>query len=119
MLYELSYILLITPLIFPHQQVYGFLLILPATAYILLNVFLEVKTKTKVSLRLVLFVIAIIITNSITLFGFMREELFHFKITTYGVLLQLGLFLSYSFEDLPIDLNNKIRYDDFSRKNVE
>jgi hypothetical protein len=32
--WELSYILLIVPLIFPHQQKYAFVMIIPATAYI-------------------------------------------------------------------------------------
>jgi hypothetical protein len=38
--WEIAYILLITPLIFPHQQKYGFIFVLPAIAY-LLNIISE------------------------------------------------------------------------------
>ena len=93
--YELSYLLIITPLIFPHQQVYGFLLVFPAFAYVIYNVSLEWIISKKLNLRMILLVIALLISNCIILLGFMREELYHFKVSTYGVLLMLALLIMY------------------------
>lgn len=98
--YELSYILLITPLIFPHQQIYGFLLIFPALTYVLYNLFIDFSLTKKVGVKMVLLLVALILSNSTTIFGFIRYDLAHFKVTTYGVLLILGLFISYPVADL-------------------
>ena len=93
--YEISYILLITPLIFPHQQIFGFLLVLPAMFYIIYVTFKEVIHNRKLKFKNGLLIFSILIINSSVLFGFLKNLLYHYKIMTYGVILLLVLFLLY------------------------
>ncbi|MDI1354871.1 MAG: glycosyltransferase family 87 protein [bacterium] len=84
-LYELSYICLITPLIFPHQQLYAFFYILPASAYLL---FFLVATRAHHIMKMGLTVSMIIIyflTNAHVILGQFNHYYNHFKILTYGV----------------------------------
>lgn len=93
---EIGYILLITPLIFPHQQVYSYLLILPALAFIFNEVFIEFKDRKTIRFRHVLLALSLLTYNSVLILGFMRPWLEHFKILVYGMLLFLIVFLIYS-----------------------
>jgi hypothetical protein len=98
-LYEVSYICLVIPLIFPHQQHYAFLFIFPATTYVLFFImntfFIQENTvrsiarwKWLVSFSLFLVFFSV---NSHFLVGAFSEYYDHFKTMTFGVLLLLVL----------------------------
>ena len=88
--WEVSYICLVIPLIFPHQQIYAFLLILPA-AYYLVFYFMNAKpsyiNKWKFHLVKGLGIGAFLIINLQLILGMYREIFWHFKTITYGVIL--------------------------------
>jgi hypothetical protein len=84
---EISYILLITPLVFPHQQVYGFLLAFPAIAYCIYMFMLEKRAGIGLNAAHVVFFLAVIIINLELFMGFARAWLWHYKTLTYGILL--------------------------------
>ena len=91
--YELSYILLIIPLIFPHQQHYSFFLALPAISYL---VFFYIQkyyfvpgsfsTLNKYGL-IVLASIVFLLLNSHFLVGEYRNIYDHYKTLTYGIIM--------------------------------
>lgn len=91
--YELAYILLVTPLIFPHQQVYGFVFAIPAIFYLVYELLSQFWKTKKLGPFHILFIIASLFTSSIILLGFIKPLLFHFKILTYGILLFLIVFI--------------------------
>lgn len=91
---EISYLLLLIPLIFPHQQHYGFLFIVPAFAVILYNLMrdatLPSKQKKVIAVMLALIYLA---TNLKLLLGEFNYYYEHFKILTYGALLLIPLLI--------------------------
>lgn len=98
-LYEISYICLMIPLIFPHQQHYAFFFIFPASTYVIYysmsTFYLQKKftqginwKKTLVSFLLFLVFFSV---NSHFLVGAFSEYYDHFKTMTFGVLLLLIL----------------------------
>jgi len=101
-LYERGYILLLVPLIFPHQQHYSFLFIFPAVAYLiyyLLSMYRESnlhsnnnrrRNNWRISLTLLLLIVYFL-TNSHFILGEFRHIYDHFKTLTYGALLLLIL----------------------------
>ncbi|MFT7155543.1 MAG: hypothetical protein ACI8Q1_000545 [Parvicella sp.] len=89
---ELAILLLVTPLIFPHQQSYGFLLILPAVAYCWYKLFENNRLRFR-NLDFVLLCLSLFVISLPLLFGFARELFWHFKTLTYGVLLLWVVFL--------------------------
>jgi len=89
-LYELSYILLVTPLIFPHQQHYSFYFILPATTYLIYYSISTRKNKNTIYLFILLGIIFLLI-NSHFLLGEYRSLYDHYKTLTYGILLLIPL----------------------------
>ncbi len=97
--YEISYILLITPLIFPHQQIYGFLFVIPAVVYIMYNCFIEIIKYKKINVKIILLICSVIIYNLVIILGFMKNILNHYKVLTYGVLLLLLVFLLYPLKN--------------------
>jgi hypothetical protein len=105
--WELSYILLLIPMIFPHQQHYAFLLGLPACLYCvywLLNQKHQIS-KWQFNLRITLLVVIYICFNLHLLFGQFREYYDHFKLISYGsILLVILLALCKPFK---IELLNK------------
>lgn len=87
--WELSYILLLIPMIFPHQQHYAFLLGLPACMYCvywLMNQKQQIS-KMQFNLRLVLLILIYICFNLHLLLGQFREYYDHFKLISYGSIL--------------------------------
>lgn len=88
--YEISYIFLAIPLIFPHQQHYAFFFTFPAITYILFYLFNhqflnENQFKKHViitSLSLIFFLL-----NSHFILGTFRNYYDHYKTLTYGVLM--------------------------------
>lgn len=90
--HEIAAICAMVPLIFPHQQVYGFLFLLPSTFYLVyfyFNARLGFRHAWKFNMLLVLGCLSFFIVNLEMIFGFARIELWHYKTLTYGALLQL------------------------------
>ncbi|MEO6424592.1 MAG: glycosyltransferase family 87 protein [Bacteroidia bacterium] len=90
---EIGYILLIIPLIFPHQQHYAFLFSVPAFALILLYLFFEKQTiskKTKLTVCILLSLVYLS-ANLKLLLGTFNEYYDHYKILTYGTLFLIPL----------------------------
>jgi hypothetical protein len=86
-IFELSWILAIVPLIFPHQQFYAFAFQLPAVACVLYHCFL-----TGGKLRLVIpLVIVFLAFNLQLLLGEFTKFYEHFKMVTFGGLITLVL----------------------------
>lgn len=92
-LYELSYILALVPLIFPHQQHYAFLFAMPATAVILYYVFSNYGVFSKLKQRVCVCVLTLIFLafNLKVLLGEFNPFYEHYKILTYGALLVVFL----------------------------
>jgi hypothetical protein len=96
-LYELSYIFLIVPLIFPHQQHYAFYFIFPAIVYLAFYwvYFYENAEKKRGEFKFALLIsfgfIVYFLTNCHLILGAFNEYYDHFKILTYGVMLLIPL----------------------------
>jgi hypothetical protein len=90
---ELSYILLLIPLIFPHQQHYAFLFIAPAFAVVLYYLFIEFDSIPKLERWwLVTALVLIYLSGNLKiLVGEFNRYYEHFKILTYGALLLIPL----------------------------
>lgn len=95
--YEISYILLVVPLIFPHQQHYAFFFIFPAITYLIfyfiVHYFKGEKT-IKQSEKVFIIIISVVIfflLNSHFILGAFRNIYDHFKTLTYGVLFLVPL----------------------------
>ncbi|MGZ3899495.1 MAG: glycosyltransferase family 87 protein [Bacteroidia bacterium] len=88
---EVSYILMIIPLIFPHQQPYAFLFVIPSVACICY--FLIAGNVSKNAFRLFLFFLTLIFLSFSLkiLLGEYNQYYDHFKILTYGALLLIPL----------------------------
>lgn len=91
--YDLSYILLIVPLIFPHQQTYAFLFLLPA-AFCITHLLLTEHTfvrSVKGKIFISVFVLCYLVCNLKLLLGAFNDYYQHYKIVTYGALLMIPL----------------------------
>ncbi len=92
-LWEISYILLVVPLIFPHQQHYAFFFIFPSTTYLLYFMFYmrinknEAFSKGKYKIVFVFLCVIFLTINLNFLLGQFQVYYDHFKILTYGALL--------------------------------
>jgi len=95
-LYEISYICLIIPLIFPHQQHYAFFFIFPATTYLIfymLWVYYPPNTcnvkrfKHNKAWFVATMIVAYLTTNSHLILGQFADYYDHFKTLTYGIIL--------------------------------
>jgi Glycosyltransferase family 87 len=96
-LYEICYLCLIIPLIFPHQQHYAFFFVFPASTYLLFyyikvyfnsnqKVFEKYFVLKKYTTGIILFIIYFL-CNSHFILGAFNPYYDHFKTLTYGVLL--------------------------------
>lgn len=101
---EISFILLLIPLIFPHQQKYAFVLALPAQIYLLYFIIFNYHTRKNImnrnrwTLLIISFSISFVLMT-LTTDGLIGRELNnltqHYKTITYGALvLLLSLFLA-------------------------
>ena len=89
--YELSYILLISPLVFPQSRIYNFLFLLPAMSYFS---YLIIKHREGLSMSVkVLLALSVLILNLELILGNFREYYWHFKSLTYATLVLLILLL--------------------------
>jgi hypothetical protein len=89
--WELSYLLLVIPLIFPHQQHYAFFFAAPAIAYCIYfavsTMKWETMTKTKKVAWYTLSFIIFFLLSSHFVLGVYQNYYNHFKTLTYGVIL--------------------------------
>lgn len=100
-LYEVSYLCLIIPLIFPHQQFYAFFFIFPASTYLLFylvfiffnknNLRKSKYFKTKKLSLIVILSISYFLTNSHFILGQFNYLYDHYKTLTYGALILIIL----------------------------
>jgi hypothetical protein len=90
---ELAYILLLIPLIFPHQQHYAFLFAIPAFAIVTYFIVRNFNLVSNLEKRMVCGLLAFIfVAGSLKLFvGEFNRYYDHFKILTYGALLLIPL----------------------------
>jgi hypothetical protein len=91
--WELSYILLLIPLIFPHQQHYGFLFICPAFIFCL-HYFIrnrKILSKGKLIFLAVAGIAIYLLCNLKLILGAYNDYYEHFKVLTYGALLLIVL----------------------------
>ncbi len=107
-LWEISYMLLLVPLIFPHQQHYAFYFMLPSGTYLLYYLGAQAvakeKTLSKRKFRL-LFAgwILVFLTNNLqVLLGEFGAYYEHFKTITYGALLMVFLLAWARPAEIPI-----------------
>ncbi len=100
-LYETSYLCLIIPLIFPHQQHYAFFFIFPASTYLIFYfIYLffnkkDYKTTKYYNVKKITLIVFIslvyFLTNSHFILGAFNNFYDHYKTLTYGVLILLIL----------------------------
>ena len=90
---EWAYLLMLIPLIFPHQQHYAFLMMMPGLACLLAPYFTGVAIWKWNTLRVWLLVLIFIAMNIHFLLGVWSSYYNHFKILTYGGLVALILLL--------------------------
>jgi hypothetical protein len=92
-LYELSYIFLLVPLIFPHQQHYAFYFLFPSIVYLTFYWLYQIendffaKNNLKFYFLIIYGVILYFSTNCHLILGTFNEYYDHFKVLTYGTLL--------------------------------
>lgn len=99
---ELGYLMLLIPIIFPHQQKYAFYLALPAQIYLITYLVILAKSKPKkwiYSPIAILFLLAFILMT-ISTDGIVGKKLYqigqHYKLITHGTfLLVISLLLSH------------------------
>jgi Glycosyltransferase family 87 len=88
--YEVSYLMLIVPLIFPHQQKYAFVMLLPAVAFIWFEVLKQKKEGIFLKNIIALMVVVWLLTTAST-DGFIGRALYeygqYFKLITWGAIL--------------------------------
>lgn len=89
---EISYVLLVIPLLLPQQRSYNFLFLWPAIVYIVYglqtNVF-DLKASRRWIIAILIF--ALIVLNLELLLGAYRKYYWHFKTLTYASFFLLGL----------------------------
>lgn len=103
---EISYILLLIPLIFPHQQHYAFLFSVPAFAFILYYLIYFYKDLSLVEKRLIITstILIYLTANLSILLGEFNRYYEHYKIITYGALLLIPLLVWINQNKRSIDL---------------
>lgn len=94
--WEVSYLLLLIPLIFPHQQVYAFLFVAPAACYILYYLMTQRNNISIVRSRILVtgFILSYLVCNINLLLGQYKQYYEHFKVLTYGALLLIPMLAS-------------------------
>lgn len=103
--WELGYVLLVTPLIFPQQRLYAFLFIFPMVtylAYYLIRLNQErIAQKQPIPFRFYVYVLGLILFNLELIFGNYREHYWHYKTVTYSVFILLYFYASHPPKVLP------------------
>ena len=104
---EISYLLLLVPLIFPHQQDYAFLFIMPAVIYIIYYLISARNKLPEIKFRIIasIMILSYLLCNLSLLLGEFRDYYDHFKILTYGALLIIPLLaVCYPFKKQKLEL---------------
>jgi len=104
---EISYLLLLVPLIFPHQQDYAFLFIMPAVICIIYHLITAQNKLPVIKFRIILFflILSYLLCNLSLLFGEFRDYYDHFKILTYGAILIIPLLaICYPFKKTTVGI---------------
>jgi Glycosyltransferase family 87 len=87
---EFSYLMLIVPIIFPHQQKYAFVMILPAVAFICLHI-LQKKQEGILLKNIIALMLCVWLLTTATTDGIIGKNLFecaqYFKLITWGTIL--------------------------------
>ena len=92
-IWELGYILLITPLVFPQQRLYAFYFLFPAVTYLVYS-FIVIRRSNSNScsisnLWFYIFIFGVLIFNLELIIGNFRQFYWHYKTVTYSILLLL------------------------------
>ena len=91
-IWELSYLFILIPLLFPHQQHYAFFMMFPATLYVFYYLFRRQQRGLKSPVFvLILLSLVYLLTNAHLLLGEFRSYYDHYKIISYGGLIMIGL----------------------------
>ena len=99
-LYEVSYLLVAAPLLFPHQQHYAFVMIMPAVCYLLFYYYIvfmrgNATPDNNFKMKRFFFAAALFLiflsVNAHFLLGVFDNYYEHFKTLTYGILLLVAL----------------------------
>lgn len=96
-LYEVSYIFLITPLLFPHQQHYAFFFAAPAVVYLFYYYCIRFKNDQKPlpnGKKIILISLAVIVfflLSSNFILGQWRDIYNHYKTLTYGIFIIVAI----------------------------
>jgi hypothetical protein len=102
-IYELSYIFLLVPLIFPHQQKYAFLFAIPAIVYICYFVVVNFNSATRKTNNSKYYGIIILLTVSFTLMTLSTDGIIgrtlnlitqHYKTITYGAIILIIILIT-------------------------
>lgn len=93
LLTEISYLLLLIPLIFPHQQHYAFLFITPAFALVFYDLIFRSDALSSLTrfFQITMLSIVYLCCNLSLLLGTFNNYYDHFKILTYGALLLIPM----------------------------
>ncbi len=95
-LWELGYILTITPLIFPQQRLYAFYFLFPAIAYLTYHIIKynreRLESSGPVPFLFYVYATSILIFNLELILGHFREYYWHFKTVTYSVFVFLYVY---------------------------
>lgn len=90
-IWELGYLFMLIPLIFPHQQHYAFFLMMPASMYVIYQLFIMKQQNIPLTKYIVVMAVIYLLTNAHLLLGEFRQYYNHYKIITYGALLMIPL----------------------------
>jgi len=105
--WEISYLCLLIPLIFPHQQTYAFFMVLPAVfymVYFLKTSKVHFRQKWKYHSIAGLFLLACVVINLDLILGAFRNYFWYYKTLTYGALF---LLIALSFSK-PLEHNKSV-----------
>jgi len=95
-LWEMGYLLLVAPLIFPQQRLYAFLFFLPAIFYLNYRMALQfLRSGRRFPRYFFLYAFAILVFNLELLVGNFREYYWHYKTVTYCALVILFIYAKY------------------------
>jgi len=101
--WELSYLLLVIPLIFPQQRTYNFLFLMPALAYLCFYFIHHKENIDYYKFKLYTFIFSVLLLNLELLLGQFRKYYWHHKTITYAAILILILLMVIK----PLELSKK------------
>lgn len=91
---EISYILLLVPLVFPHQQHYAFLFIVPAYTIVLYYLIKKWDTIKNRKVWIAMMTVIYLCANLKLLLGEFNRYYEHYKILSYGALLLIPMLIA-------------------------